>query len=430
MPDPYIAVLIALGFLVLLVAWVPMLLKEMPLSLPIVCVGVGWLGFRLLAPFDEPLPQRFPHAAERLTEFAVIVSLTGCGLKLDRPFGRREWRATWRLLGIAMPLSILALAVLGASVGGLSLAAAALLGAAMAPTDPVLASDVQVGPPGSGEEDEVRFALTSEAGLNDGLAFPFTNFALALGLATGAAERVSGTGDRPEGPGWAWEWLALDVAWKLLAGLIVGLLVGRVLGALTFRLPNRARLSRTGEGFLALGICFLAYGLAEAARGYGFLAVFVAAVAFRAVERHHAYHERLHEFSEQAERLIMMVVLVLFGGALAAGILAPLTWGGALAGLLFLFVVRPLATWVSFAGLRMPAAETAAIGFFGIRGLGSLYYVAYAATHAEWEEMDAVWATVAFIVLVSIVLHGTTVTPALRVLDRRRGGGGTAVPRG
>jgi NhaP-type Na+/H+ or K+/H+ antiporter len=117
----------------------------------------------------------------------VAAALMGAGLKLDRAFSWRKWGVTWRLLAVTMPLSIAAITLIGGLGLGLSWVAALLLGASLAPTDPVLAADVQVGPPKSGEEDEVRFGLTSEAGLNDGLAFPFVNLAIALGVAFGAA---------------------------------------------------------------------------------------------------------------------------------------------------------------------------------------------------------------------------------------------------
>jgi NhaP-type Na+/H+ or K+/H+ antiporter len=322
---------------------------------------------------------------------------------------------TWRLLAIAMPLSILGIALLGHGMLGLGAAGAILLGAALAPTDPVLAADVQVGPPRSGEEDEVRFTLTAEAGLNDGLAFPFVNLAIALAAHAGWGA-------------WTAEWLAVDVAWKLGAGLAVGWAVGAALGWLTFRVPNRARLSRTGEGFVAIGVTFLAYGLTELAHGYGFLAVFVSALAIRSAERQHAYHERLHDFADQTERLLMMVVLVAFGGALAGGLLTPLTWAGAAASSLFIFLVRPVAGAVSLIGSAHPARERAAIAFFGIRGLGSFYYVAYALNDAELERADEIWAVLGFTVLISILLHGTTVTPVMHYIDRRRQGAQGELP--
>ncbi|MCW8087350.1 cation:proton antiporter [Sabulicella glaciei] len=296
---------------------------------------------------------------------------------------------------------------------GFGLATALLLGAALASTDPVLAGDVQVGPPRSGEEDEVRFTLTAEAGLNDGLSFPFVNLAVA----------AAAHGSLP-GP-WLLDWAADDVAWKLGAGLAVGLGVGWALGWLVFRVPNRAGLSRTGEGFVALGITFLAYSLTELAHGYGFLAVFVAALAVRAAEREHEYHERLHDFVDQTERLLLMVLLVLFGGALAGGLLEALTWEGVAAVVVILFVVRPAAGMASLAGAPQPLGERAAVAFFGIRGIGSFYYLAYALNEERFEAAEELWAVIGFTVLVSILLHGATVTPAMRWLDRRRQAQGT-----
>lgn len=406
--DPYVVVLAGFGAVVLLTAWLPMVLKELPLSLPIFCVGLGALVFAF-----PDLPGVLPHPneeiaiVERMTEFVVIISLMGAGLKIDRPFGLKRWRMTWRLLGISMPLTIFGLAWLGSSLLGLSLAAAVLLAASLAPTDPVLASDVQVGPPGGEEEDEVRFTLTSEAGLNDGLAFPFVLLAIAL------AHEASLTNMA--------EWFVYAVLWKIAAGIGVGYLVGRALGWLTFHLPNRAKLSRTGAGFVALGITCIAYGVTEMVKGYGFLAVFVAALSLRATEPEHEYHQKLHDFAEELERLMMMVLLVLLGGAMTGGnLFGALTWQAATFGLLTIFVIRPLAGWIGLIGTDPPIGEKAAISFFGIRGLGSIYYLAYALHHAKFDNADLLWSTAGFIILVSIVLHGITVTPVMRRLDLRR----------
>jgi NhaP-type Na+/H+ or K+/H+ antiporter len=406
--DSYIVFLTCLGLIILAVSWLPLLLRELPLSLPILCVLLGFVVFRLPGVRDAVDPLQQPVITERVSELVVIIALLGAGLKIDRRVGWRRWATTWRLLAIAMPLSILGIALLGWWLVGLSVAAAVLLGAVLAPTDPVLASDVQVGPPGAGEEDEVRFSLTSEAGLNDGLAFPFVNLAIAMAL----------YGSAPDA--WTLEWLAIDVLWKIAAGIGVGLLTGFLLGQLIFRLPQSKNLSEARDGFVALGIVFLSYGATEMIHGYGFLAVFIAGIALRQIERRHEYHERLHAFAEQTERLLMTMILVMFGGAIAGGLLESLTWATALSVVLFLLIVRPVAGLVSLWGAPGLLEERAAIAFFGIRGIGSFYYLAYALNRAGFESPDLLWATVSLCVVGSILLHGIASTPAMRFLDRRR----------
>ena len=241
--NTYVVILAVFGGIILVTAWLPLVLKPLPLSLPIACIAIGTL--LALSPLSyviaaNPLENRL--ITERLTEFAVLVSLMGAGLKLDRPLSWRGWMVTWRLLAISMPLTIAGIALFGWGILGLGLAPAILLGAALAPTDPVLASDVQVGPPNSEKEDDVRFALTSEAGLNDALSFPFVYLAIAI-----AMSQVS---DDP----WLAEWLAIAVLWKLVAGLAIGWLSGRALGYLTFRISRSTRLSKTRDGLVAIGI--------------------------------------------------------------------------------------------------------------------------------------------------------------------------------
>jgi sodium/hydrogen antiporter len=396
-----------IGLGALLAGILPRVLERRPLSMPIAFLALGMLVFALPFGLPDADPLAHPKVTEHLTEIGVIVALMGAGLKIDRPLSRRGWASTWRLLAIAMPVSIAAMALLGWWWAGLVPATALLLGAALAPTDPVLASDVQVGEPTDEEdsEDEVRFALTSEAGLNDGLAFPFVYAAIAMAGVSGLS--------------WAGEWAWRDLVYKLVAGIVAGLLVGKLLGRLFFRARRESlRLARHSEGFLALAATFLAYGVAEVAHGYGFLAVFVAARAIRAAERSHEYHQVLHDFAEQTERLLTVLLLLLFGGAVVGGLLQPLTWPAALAGLALIFVIRPLSGFLSLRGAPGRTAEHWVIAAFGIRGIGSFYYLSYALTHAAFPGADLVWATIGFVVLVSVVLHGVAVTPVMRLLDR------------
>lgn len=403
----YVLALVGLGALVLMTAWLPMLLRKAPLSLPILCVGAGAALFLLppLRPFVVH-PMQSPILVERLSELVVIVSLMGAGLKIDRLIGWRSWMLTWRLLGIAMPITMLIIAILARNVLGVGTASALLIAAALAPTDPVLASDIQVAGPGEGEEDEARFALTSEAGLNDGLAFPFIYLAIALSAAS------FGTGD-------LLDWAERDLLWRTLLGLAAGYAIGRGLGYLTFHLPMRASLSRTGDGFVALAATLLSYGIVEMLGGFGFLAVFVSALALRNASRDHDYHDQLHGFAEEAERLLMMILLVLFGGSIAfGGLLAAFDWPTLLFVAGVLLVARPAAGLLSLAGSKLPWREQLVISFFGIRGMGSIYYLAFALNHGSFADPRRLWSIVGGVVLASILLHGMTVTPALRLLDR------------
>ncbi len=403
-------VLALAGAAALLAAVLPGLLARRALSLPLVYLLAGMALYLLPIGLPEPDPVVHRTAVEHITEICVLVSLMGAGLALNRSAGLRSWSTTWRLLGWAMPLTVAGVAAAATGVLGWPLAAALLLGAVLAPTDPVLASDVSVGEPVDAEnaDDEVRFALTSEAGLNDGLAFPFVYAAIALAT-------IGGTD-------WLGEWALTDVLYRVVAGVVCGLLIGRLIGRLTFHSPaEELRLAERRDGFVALAATLLAYGVTELAGGYGFIAVFVTACAIRRVERGHGYNSILHGFVEQLERLFTAWLLLLLGGFVAAGGLAPLTWGGAAVGLLLLLVIRPLAGWLS--QLRGPAGprERGVISFFGIRGIGSLFYLAYALGHADFGvPAEELWAVTAFTVVVSVVLHGVTATPAMNRLDALR----------
>lgn len=398
-----------MGMLIALVTWLPLALKRLPLSLPIVCIALGAALFSLPQVTLRPLPILYPDIAERFSEFVVIIALMGAGLKIDRVFAWRRWSITWRLLAITMPLGIAAITVL--AVWGLNLpwAVALLLAASLAPTDPVLAADVQVGPPKSGEEDEVRFGLTSEAGLNDGLAFPVVHLAIML-------IAVAGTSDP-----WLTEWLSYRVLWETAVGIGAGWVIGRLFGWLTFHVPAETKLAKTGDGLIALAATFVSYGVSEIVHAYGFLAVFVTALSFRHAHRDHKFQRDMHDVTEQIERLAMMVLLLLFGGALVSGLLSAVTWIDAVVALIILLVIRPLTGMIGLIGHRADLGEKITLAFFGIRGVGSIYYLAYGLNHAEVAGADRLWGLVGLVIALSILLHGLTVTPVMRRLDRMRG---------
>ncbi|MFC0681094.1 cation:proton antiporter [Lysobacter korlensis] len=405
------AVFAAVGVATLGAALLPRLLGRAPLSMPMVFLAAGVVGFALVPSLPDPDPTEHVEVAVHLTEVCVIISLMGAGLALNRKPGWRSWSSTWRLLAITMPLSMLLVGVLGWAALGLGVAGAVLLAAALAPTDPVLASEVQVNEPMTDSEqddDEARFALTSEAGLNDGLAFPFTYAAIAISL-VGAAPSA-----------WLPEWLAVDVLWRLGIGLLAGLAVGWLLGRLFFsRVGERLNLTST-EGFVALAATFLAYGAAELAEGYGFVAVFVCACTVRAAEREHGYHAVMHQFVEQIERLLTVAVLVLLGGAISRGLFADIGWAEILIALAFLLVIRPLSGLIGLAGGKTGSRERMVIAFFGVRGVGSLYYVAYALQNGDFPGGERLFAIVSLVVVGSVLIHGVGATPVMRRLDRAR----------
>ena len=408
-PEPYILMLSGFGILTALVVWLPLALRKLPLSLPIVCIALGAALFSLPQVTLRPLPWLYPHITERFSEFVVIIALMGAGLKIDRVFRWREWAVTWRLLAVTMPLGILLITALTAWGLGLPWAIALLLAASLAPTDPVLASDIQVGPPKTGDEDEVRFGLTSEAGLNDGLAFPFVH--LAIMLAT-----VAGTGSP-----WFGEWISYRVVWEIVAGIGAGWLIGRAFGWLTFHVSAETKLAQTGDGLIALAATCISYGFTELIHCYGFLAVFVTALTFRSTHRDHDFHHEMHDVTEQIERLAMMVLLLLFGGALVSGLFAMVTWVDVAIAIVILLVVRPITGLIGLAGMKADRLEKLTLAFFGIRGVGSIYYLAYGLNHMEVAGAQRLWGLVGVVILCSIVLHGLTVTPIMRSLDRQQG---------
>lgn len=403
------------GVSLLLAIVLPALLDRYAISAPMVLVTVGLvLGWSPL-PDGMPLdPQEHRSLVEHVTELTVIVALMGVGLALDRPFDprrRESWRAwgsTWRMLAIAMPLTIAAITLLGLALG-LGLGVALLLGAALAPTDPVLASDVQVAGPQThshevDEPDELRFTLTSEAGLNDGLAFPFVYAAVIV--AAGSTGAVDWLG-----------WLGWYAVAKVAIGVAVGFAVGRVLAHVAFRSASESlRVAERGESLTSLAALIGAYGLAEVAQGYGFLAVFTCAMTFRAAERTHEYHVAMHEVTERLERLLTLFFLLVLGMALSRGLLEHLDVRSVVVGLGLILVVRPLAGAIALLGSAsdMDRRQRWAVAFFGVRGVGSIYYLAYAGGQAPELGTDWIWSTVAFTVVVSVFVHGISASPLMR----------------
>lgn len=425
--DTFITWYLIVGGVLVLMALAGSILKRLPLTSSMLYLALGVL----LGPVGVGLVQLevIRHAAllERVTELAVIISLFTAGLKLRLPLAERRWSPPIRLASVGMLVTVVAIAAVGVLGIGLSVGAAVLLGAVLAPTDPVLASDVQV--EHAGDNEDVRFALTGEAGLNDGTAFPF----VMLGLGLLGAHEIGNFGAR---------WFGVDLLWAIGAGLGVGAACGTLVGRLVLYLRREHREATGLDEFLALGLMAFSYGLALALHSYGFLAVFAAGVALRRVERVHSaaagvapedvkgaaraekdaptdpeaapmvMAEAVLGFNEQLERIGEVAVVMVTGALLAAvsWTTLPLWFIPVL-----LLVIRPVAIMFSLPGTAMTSIQRLTVAWFGVRGIGSIYYLAYALTHGlAGEEARLLAELTLAVVATSIVVHGISVTPLMR----------------
>ncbi|HEU4658667.1 MAG TPA: cation:proton antiporter [Capillimicrobium sp.] len=366
----------------------------------VAAVGIDVLDVHWVDPIDDAA------VFERASELAVVVALFATGLKLERELSFYGWRNVIRLLVIAMPLTIAAIALFGSVAMGLSAGAAIVLGACLAPTDPVLAGDIGVGPPGDEEEHEPNFSITGEAGLNDGLAFPF----LLLGVV------VAGDGDLVS-------WALADVVYGIAAGVALGAVLGYGIAALTVRLRDRRLLSHELDGWVAIASVLLVYGLCEVAGAYGFLAAFASGVAFRRYEHTHERNRAVHDGAEVVEKFGELALILLLGSSMTWAGLAEPGVAGWLVVPFLLVLVRPLAVLAGMLGGAETREERLFVGWFGVRGIGSLYYAAVAVGLGAFtaEESRVIFWTVAAVVIVSVIVHGITAAPlGRRLLGERR----------
>ena len=392
----YHIVLAIVGCAILFSHWLPRWISGREPAASALLIGAGYLAFAFLPGAPPPFnPVTSPKIWEMTSEICVVIGLFGVGIRIDKLRVWKNWQATVRLLVIAMPLTIAALAFVGIMAAGMTLATGLLLGAVLAPTDPVLASDVQVGPPLEGGEHPVRFTLTTEAGLNDGLAFPFLYLAMAVIAAGGWSLGIFG------------EWLAIDAAYRIAVGLVSGLVLGWMLAKLLFDFPRENALSKTESGLVAFAGVLIIYGVTELIEGFGFIAVFIAGLTLRRSETNHEYHAKLHDFVEALERALTALLLVALGAAIPA-LLPHVTWQVAAISLTLLFIIRPVTAWFALSRTSLQSRERIVVAFYGIRGIGSIYYLAYAATHIDLPDASQLWAVVAFTIIVSTILHGFT----------------------
>jgi NhaP-type Na+/H+ or K+/H+ antiporter len=401
--DSHIFYLLVIGVLLVFVTLGSGWISRLPLSYAIIYLVTGII----LSPYGFNLIQFRPDAEflERLTEIVVIISLFSCGLKMNRPLNIWAWQSTVRLIGILMPLCILAVAAIGYWGLGLSIGAAVLLGAILAPTDPVLASEVQLSHPD--DRDELRFGLTSEGGLNDALAFPFVYFGLRW-LAN------------PHWQNWLLEWVLVDLIWAISTGLAMGLIVAQSVVWLDKKLQKVRRVDALMENFLAFGIILLTYSLTELVNGYGFLAVFVAGIVTQRCYHNPNKQTAQLEFTETAEKLAEIGTILILGSLLRFEAIWKYAGSGVLVAGLLILIIRPVGAWISTRGQQSNPLRPWLFGWFGIRGVGSLYYLFYALGEGLKDEVgeQIAWITLITITL-SILLHGITATPLMNWYDKK-----------
>jgi sodium/hydrogen antiporter len=359
----------------------------------------------------RPDPLRHPLIVERIAELALVVAVFTTGLKVQRRLRWSEWASVVRLIALVMPLTIAAVALFGTQVMGLSLGAAIILGAILAPTDPVLAGDIGVGPPGAERDEESRFAISAEAGINDGLASPFVLLGVFVASQGGTA--------------WLTEWLLADVLYATSAAVVIGGLGGYGLAALVLELHRRDLLLKQFDGFVAFAAPLLLYGAAEAVGAYGLVAGFAGGVAFRRYEFGHTYNRRVHDGAEVIEKFLELAVILLLGSMLTLAGLAEPGVGGWVLVVLLLVAIRPLVVGATFLRSKLIGLRGRAfIGWFGVRGVAALFYLAFvleSAVLSPSEQPTVVW-TVLVCVAVSILVHGVSSTPLARLAQEERSG--------
>jgi NhaP-type Na+/H+ or K+/H+ antiporter len=363
----------------------------------VAAVGLAILGVRPLTPEHDSV------LLERLTELALIVAVFSAGLTIERRVSRRSCVSIATLLLVVMPLTIVAIAAFGVWAMGLPFGGALLLGAILAPTDPVLAGDVGLSEPGGEVYGEPRLSLHTEAGFNDGLASPF----VVLGLFV--AEH--------HGTGWLAQWALVDLLYGAGFALLLGAAAGFGAAFVLTGARGRGLLSGHGEGFAAVGFALLLYGATQAVGAYGLLAVFAAGFAFRRREYLHEIHAGMHHGTETVGKVLELLVLLMLGSMLTiGGVGAPGLSGWLLAPLLIL-VIRPLLVLATTRSRLMNVRARVFLGFFGVRGVAAVFYAAAVVNaHAlPAAEEHVVWTTIVCVVT-SIVVHGVSATPLTKIL--------------
>lgn len=391
--ETHLWIYLIIGLIGLALPWLKSLEKIQLLNVPSIAIILGMVFFSLPIALPDPDPLKFEKEILKLSEIAVIISLMGAGLKISRDFSLKAYRVPLLLVFITMIGCIGATALAGWWFG-LVPASALLLGAVFSPTDPVLANEIQVKIVEDEEEEHpVQFNLTGEAGLNDGMAFPFT------WLAVWVAIYGFNFGD------WLTTWLLKDFLYRIVGGIIMGYGGGRFVVWLFFILPSKLKLKPKRLGFVAVAATLFIYSLSEALHCYGFIAVFSAAITIRQYEKQNSFHKEMHDVVEQIEQFLITIILLFLGGFIVHNWFQALTLPVFGLCLLFIFIIRPFFGIFPTLKTDMPWKHRWAVAFLGIKGVGSFFYLAFAIHETEFAQADLLWSTTAFLVLISAVVH-------------------------
>lgn len=392
--DPFNYYLLAAGFITLLAAVVPAIFHKKHLTPPVFYLLIGiviaFAGRKYIS-FDV---MEHVEVIKRVSEFVVIIALKNAGLKIKKPFSWITWKYSFRLLIITMPLTIIAASFMGYWLLGLAPATAVLFGALISPTDPVLASELQTSPPSKKDLSKIRLGLTSEAGLNDGLAFPFTYFAIFL------ASKGLNYGE------WIGSWLLIEVLYKIVVGTVMGLLVGWLLYKLIFNITSESHHSRISRGILSLALTLLPYGLSELLGGYGFIAAFVSACAFSNREDKAKHMDVLHDFTEEVEQIFVAFIFIFVGIYVYANFDKLVTLMTILTALSVLLFIRPLTGWISLYRTDLSRFQKFVFSFYGIRGVGSIFYLTFAFEEIEFANSHELIRVTTVVIVLSVLIHG------------------------
>ncbi|SFF74763.1 sodium/proton antiporter, CPA1 family [Salegentibacter agarivorans] len=403
-------ILAGIGFTTLIMAWLPSISKKIKVSGPIILLLIGFLLVGLGLPIGWPDPLWADEGLMYFSEMIVIISLMGAGLKIGNNYSFKAWKRPLLLVFLTMPLCMISAYFLGQNFLFLSVPSSLLLAAVLAPTDPVLAAETQLDDPEREKEykGKIRFALTAEAGLNDGLAFPFTYMAVLVAQAGG----------------WAafdfTDWILDKFFLKIIIGTLIGFAIGQAIGFILDRVHKYTGI-KTFDGFLALSLTLFSYGAAELLHGYGFLAVFFTGLSLRHFEKVSGdYKTKMHDFVHEIERILLVVWIILFGGSIMNGMLSLTDWRGIVFAFAFVLIIRPLAGIISMTGIRDSFKNKLAISFLGIKGIGSVFYLAWAFVEFEgFEHKNELYSITAYIILISIVVHGFTAPSIIEYFKRK-----------